>query len=151
DLLDPGKQPGPFANFVYTNLGPKDAAQRRLASFLATVADDRMDVQNSAPPNSSGTSSAVVRAGASDVLALALDAGAITQTVNGSSLTLQTNALSFYDFLTGRAPNLCDGPIDDCTKGPSWLLKKISGSATLNLSNASSQSVTGIVSGTGNN
>jgi hypothetical protein len=120
-------------------------------SFLASAAESRLDTQNGATSGGSGTTSVVERSGISDVLGAALEAGAVTQSVSGATLTLQGNALSLVRFLTPNTevfqycPNAkpdCDGKLDE-------YLNKISGSASLGLSNQSTQTVTGTIANSG--
>jgi hypothetical protein len=140
NIVDPSSAQSAFAIYFLR--------ESLLNAFLGAVADSRLDEHNGASTSGAGTTSAVVRAGISDVVGLALESGAITQTQNGSSLTLQGNALSIERFLTGQdvfesCPNggaSCYGP---------WasFLSGLSGSSTLNLSSTSSQNVTGTVTG----
>jgi len=140
NILNPLSVPTSFATYRLR--------QSWFSSVLATVAESRLDENNSPAPSSSGSTSAVVRAGISDVLGIALEAGAITQTQNGSTLTLQGNALSLHRFLKDQdvfqyCPDggvKCFGPFDAFLSG-------LSGSAALTLSNTSIQSVTGTVAG----
>jgi hypothetical protein len=120
-----------------------------LFSFLASAAESRIDSQNGASSGGSGTTSVVERSGISDVLGAALEAGAVTQSVSGSSLTLQGNALSLKRFLT---PNdsvfkYCSYDKPDCNGEFEQILNRFSGSASLSLSNQSTQTVAGTVTG----
>jgi hypothetical protein len=116
-------------------------------SFLASAAESRLDTQNGANSSGSGTTSVVERSGISDVLGAALEAGAVTQSVNGSTLTLQGNALSLVRFLTPNTEvfQYCPDAKPDCDGKVDEFLNRISGSASLGLSNQSAQTVTGTV------
>jgi len=119
-------------------------------SFLSSAAESRIDLQNGASNGASGTTSVVERSGISDVLGVALEAGAVTQTVSGSNLTLQGNALSLYRFAAGQEVfQYCPEEHANCKGEFASFLNKISGTATLALSNASSQTVTGTVASSG--
>jgi hypothetical protein len=131
------------------------AGQRtQFLQFLASAAESRLDVQNGASASGSGTTSAIVRGGISDVLGLALENGAVTQSVSGSTLTLNGNALSLARFIKGESPfSECDygsalspDAISGCGRGAAFL-NNLSGSAALNLSNPTTQTVTGAVTG----
>jgi hypothetical protein len=120
-----------------------------LFSFLASAAESRIDTQNGASSSGSGTTSVVERSGISDVLGAALEAGAVTQSVNGSSLTLQGNALSLKRFLTPDQSvfQYCSYDTPDCDGTLDQILNRFSGSASLSLSNQSAQTVAGTVTG----
>jgi hypothetical protein len=88
------------------------------------------------------------RSGYSSVLGLALEAGAVTQSSSGNTLTLQANSLSLYRFLANQYVfQYCPGGGMECQGAWASFLNRVSGSAALTLSSASTQSVTGSVSG----
>jgi hypothetical protein len=148
-LFNPTSLEVAFASYVVSKQdeGPLKAG---VQSFLATAADSRIDTQNGASSNGSGTTSAVERSGISDVLGVALEAGAVTQTINGTNLTLQGNALSLYRFLSSQEVfQYCPEGKANCKGEFQAILNKISGSATLGLSSASTQTVSGTLAGSG--
>jgi hypothetical protein len=119
-------------------------------SFLATAAESRIDTQNGVSSSGAGTTSVVERSGISDVLGVALEEGAVTQTISGTNLTLQGNALSLYRFLNrDEVFQYCPEGNANCRGEFQAILNKISGSATLGLSNASTQTATGTVAMSG--
>jgi hypothetical protein len=140
NLLGPTADAGPFATYVLKS--------SLFSSFLASVAESRIDLHNSTPSSSSGSTTVVARAGITDVLGLALEAGAVTQSQNGSALTLQGNALALERFLSSESVfQYCpDGGVK-CFGAFQAFLSGLSGSATLNLSSSTTQNVTGTVSG----
>lgn len=148
-LFDPRTLEVAFASYVVSKQD-ESALKAGVESFLATAADSRIDTQNGASSNGSGTTSVVERSGISDVLGVALEAGAVTQSISGTNLTLQGNALSLYRFL-GGAPvfQYCPQKQPDCKGEFQAILNKISGSATLGLSSASTQTASGTVTGSG--
>src|SRR5689334_8406386 len=87
-----------FARYVAAKQGLISADN--LGAFLGQLQQDRLDVQNGAGAGNPGTTSIFTRAGASEVLGIALESGAVTQSVSGQSLTLSANALSLYRFVT---------------------------------------------------
>jgi hypothetical protein len=110
---------------------------------LQAEAERRIDLQNGAGPQSQGSTSAVERAGISDVLGLALENGAITQSTSGSSLTLQGNLLGLSRFLAGQDVFPPCGKETGCLTRVESVLNSFSGSATLNVSSPSTQSASG--------
>jgi len=79
------------------------------ASTLAAAAQStgvlRTDQQFSSSSNASGTTSLVAKAGSAELLALAVDTGALTQSVNGSTATLTANADEIFRLITGYQPD----------------------------------------------
>jgi hypothetical protein len=155
NLLDPRRagNEGSIAQFILqqkaTDMATADVSG--LSSFLSQVAANRLDVQNSASSNASGSSSVAERAGISDVLGIALDAGAVTQSVNGSALTLNGNALSLYRFVTNPTESVfafC-ATLASCETPGEKFLNNLSGSATLNLSKTTTSTATGTAAGSG--
>ena len=121
-----------------------------VASFLSSAAESRIDTQNGAPSSTPGTTSVVERSAISDVLGAALESGAVTQSVSGSTLTLQGNALSLDRFVSGQEVfRYCSYDKPDCQGKFDSFLNKLSGSASLSLSSASTQMVKGTVAGSG--
>jgi len=146
-LFFPTTLPVSFASYMVAKQDPS-VLESAINSFLSSAAESRIDSQNGASAGGSGTTSAVERSGISDVLGVALEAGAVTQTVSGSNLTLQGNALSLYRFATSQEVfQYCPQEQADCRGDLEKYLNKISGSATLGLSNASTQTVKGTVAG----
>jgi hypothetical protein len=147
-VMAPGSRRVEFAALV--DVQGTSVAKQAFNSALSSYAGSRLDVQNSAPPGSPGSTSAAERAGISSVLGAALDAGAVTQSVSGSTLTLQANALSLARFLEGQKDIFlyCSDGTMGCNGQHGWapFLNKISGSAALSVSN-SSQAVSGTVMG----
>jgi hypothetical protein len=70
--------------------------------FLQAVEDARLDKQTGSSPTSEGTTSAVSKGLASQVLALAVDSGALTRTDNKSIATFRGNALGIARLLAGH-------------------------------------------------
>jgi hypothetical protein len=148
EVLDPNLNARPFAIYVLSKQnGLFNFSQ--LSSFLSTVADTRIDQHNGATTADSGSTNAVVRAGISSVLGVALESGAMTQSVSGSTLTLQGNALSLSRFLQGQDVfQYCADGTTVCQGSFASFLNKFSGSAALNLSSPSTQTATGTVAQT---
>jgi len=90
------------------------------SAILRDAGQARPDQQLGATGNASGTTSLVSRAGSAELLSLALDTGALTQSVNGTTATLTTNADQVFRLVTGYDP--------DCTvtcKSLGWFENKI--------------------------
>jgi len=103
-LTDPGAEVLALAHEV--------AVERAIQSGAAIAQMYRPDKQTTAPSNASGTTSLVSKAGATDLLSFALDAGALTRTVNGSTATLTGNLDGMFRGLSGYSP-LCVYPCKD--------------------------------------
>ncbi len=63
------------------------------------------DQQSGAGGNSSGTTSLVSTAGSAALLSLALDTGALTRSINGTTATLNANADEIYRTITRNMPD----------------------------------------------
>lgn len=127
-----------------------DTLKSEFLSFLSSAAESRIDSQNGASSSGSGTTSVVERSGISDVLGVALESGGVTQTVSGTNLTLQGNALGLYRFVGNQEVfQYCPAEKPNCRGELKGFLNKLSGSATLGLSNASTQTATGTVASSG--
>jgi hypothetical protein len=150
-LISPNQAQVPFAYYVVNKADPLDPLNKSsILSFLSKAAESRIDSQNGGPSSSGGTTSVVERSGISDVLGAALESGAVTQSVSGSTLTLQGNALSIERFVTGQDVfQYCSYDQPDCDGKFAAFLNKLSGSASLGLSNASTQTVAGTVAMSG--
>jgi hypothetical protein len=116
---------------------------------LRDAGQARNDQQLSATNSKSGTTSLVSKPGSAALLALALDAGVLTRTVNGTTATLSTNGDQIFRLITGSDP--------DCTvtcRSLGWfedkLLNPLAISATLDLAAQNNKTVatTGQASGT---
>ena len=96
DLSDPNG----VVNFITAA-----ATTSALASALRDAGQARPDRQLSAPSDASGTTSLVSKAGSAELISLALDAGVLTRTVNGTTATLNTNADQVFRLVTGSDPD----------------------------------------------
>jgi len=111
--------PGLLNHLDFTTMTQPDvfvrAFSRQNAENLAIQAaaqsaqNYRPDKQLSPASNATGTTSLVSKAGATDLLSLGLDAGALTRTVNGSTATLSGDLDGMFRALTGYSP-LCVYP-----------------------------------------
>jgi hypothetical protein len=86
------------------------AAEAVVSKADATIAlreagQARLDRQLGAGSNASGTTSLVSRTGTAELLSLALDTGALTQSINGTTATLGTNADQVFRLITGSDPD----------------------------------------------
>jgi|SRR5450631_1413363 hypothetical protein len=147
---------------LQNDLGHLDPSQRIgvvkfiTATALSTVASEalsnilqnRTDRQLGATSTASGTTSLVSKAGSSEAISLALDAGVLTQSVNGTTATLSTNADQIFRLVTGRNPTCtvtCTG---------SWFenkvldLTNISASLSLAQQSSTTTATSGQASGT---
>ena len=78
------------------------------ALLFSVVANDIThvipDMQATAQPSAAGSTSLVSKTGAAAILALALESGALTNSVNGTTSTLSGNLEGIGSLLTGQAP-----------------------------------------------
>jgi hypothetical protein len=72
------------------------------AEFVAAANADRTDMQVGASSNSPGATSLIDKPGAADLLALALERGAINKQTNGSAVTLTTTPYMLAGFIGVR-------------------------------------------------
>lgn len=75
------------------------------ADFIATANDTRMDVQLGATPNSAASTTLVEKPASADILALALEEGAVSSTSDGTAVTLSTTP-----YLLGGFVGIRDSP-----------------------------------------
>jgi len=129
DLHDPDAR----VKFI-TALAPRLAASSFVSKATAAAAmgdasAQRLDRQLEPDHASSGTTSLVSKAGSAELIALALDSGVLTRSVNGTTATLSTNADQIFRLITGSDP--------DCTVTcgkASWFQDRILNPTTLSAS-----------------
>jgi hypothetical protein len=135
-------------NFI-TATAASFATNAVAANALRNAGQQRPDQYLGANGNTSGTASMISTAGSAELFSLALDTGTVTQSVNGTTATLNTNADQLFRIVTGSDP--------DCTvtcTNRSWFESKVLNttnvSATLALAQQSSTTTatTGQASGT---
>ena len=111
--------PGLLSHLEFTTMTQPDVLVRALnrqnvenlviQAAAQNVQNYRPDKQLSPTSSATGTTSLVSKPGATDLLSLALDAGALTRTVDGSTATLTGNLDGMFRALTGYSP-LCVYP-----------------------------------------
>lgn len=111
------------------------AADAAFDNTLSAWEQSRIDKQTGSTATSSGTTDLVSRPSTSELLSLAVQVGALTQTISGNTATLQGNADGVYKALF-KAPVVCF----NCTGTP--ILKNINFSASFDLSQQTSKTVT---------
>jgi hypothetical protein len=135
-------------NFI-TSTAANFATNTDAASALRSAGQARPDQKLGANAKASGTASLVSTAGSAELLSLALDTGTVTQSINGTTATLNTNADQLFRLVTASDP--------DCTvtcTNRRWFESKVLNttniSATLALAQQSSTTTatTGQASGT---
>lgn len=144
-LVDLNRQRQAFAEYVLSGSTLSNDAQAKAAfgAFLRFAESKRLDEQFGASVAGSGTSSIASRVGITDVLNMAVESGAVTQSTNGNSATLQANTLSLYRFLVGQEvmPNCIEAK--GCEKGVEKFLKDLTVSSNFDLTHPSTKSTTG--------
>jgi hypothetical protein len=128
-----------FITAAADQLATSTAEQNAGNQFLGWLNQQRPDQQLGASASATGTTSLVSKSGSSDLISLAIDAGALTQTVNGTTATLGTNADELFRVVTNHNPDCLEyvncsslGWFDDS------VLDKLSLSAGLSLAQQSS-------------
>jgi hypothetical protein len=125
------------------------ATKAAISNALQTADQQRPDQELGANSNASGTASLVSKAGSTELLSFALDTGVVTQSVNGTTSTLSTNADQIFRLITKSDPDC----IVNC-KSLGWfednVLNRITLSGSLSLSQHSSSTTptSGQASGT---
>jgi hypothetical protein len=108
----------------------------------------RLDRQTSPTTDTSGTTSLVSKAGSSELLSMALNTGALTESVNGTTATLNTNADQVFRLITGNDPD-CTVTCKGVGRFESYVLNPTNISASLDLAQQSTKTAatTGQASG----
>ncbi len=101
-LLNPWTYPD---SFVLALTG-QDLADQLLTKTVAAWQDARVDQQIGPALTGKGSTDLVSRPSATDLVAMAMQTGALTQTVSGTTATFQANAGGAYKALIGR-PVVC--------------------------------------------
>ncbi len=134
-------KPQASVNFITAasgQLATSTAEQYAANQFLGWLNQQRPDQQLGASASSTGTTSLVSKAGSSDLVSLAIDAGALTQSISGTTATLGTNADELFRVVTNHNPD-CLEYVSCSSLG--WfednVLNKLSLSASLSLAQQS--------------
>jgi hypothetical protein len=108
-----------------------------VSSAAGQAGQARLDQQLSPGATTSGTTSLVSKAGSAELLSLALDTGAVTESVKGTSATLSTNADQIFRLVTGSDPD-CTVTCDSHDWFENKVLNQTNVLASLNLAQQSS-------------
>jgi hypothetical protein len=147
-------KPQSSVNFITAaseELALSTAEQNASNQFLGWLNQQRPDQQLGANATASGTTTLVSKAGSSGLISLALNTGGLTQTINGTTATLSTNADEVFRTITNQNPS-CLEHVNCSSLG--WfednVLDKLSIAADLALAQASTTTTagTGQASGT---
>jgi len=130
-LLDVEHQPGRFVSYAYKI----DIGEIAFDALTGLWDQSRIDKQLGATSSSTGTTNLVSRPSTPELLGLAVEFGALTQTINGSVTTFRANADSTFRAIAGQ-PISCIGCMG--TAG----LKNLNFAASFNLSHQGSKQVT---------
>lgn len=110
-----------------------------LKKFLVEAEDSRLDKQIGADSKSSGTTSLVVKGGVPAFLNWAVENGAASNSISGTTTTFRINPIGFLETVTGAAPVTGESPYKN--KPFQRELKKTSIGLTFDLSRGSSPNV----------
>lgn len=131
--------------------GALNLAQQKLTAntAMSDAGQARIDQQFSAPTTATGTTSLVSKPGSADLLSLALDAGVLTRSVNGTTTTISTNADQVFRLITGNDPD-CTVTCKSLGGFENKFLNPLNVSAIVDVSQTGTQAVptTGQASGT---
>jgi hypothetical protein len=140
-----------FITAASAELAVSTAERDASNQFLGWLNQQRPDQQLGANATASGTTTLVSKVGSSGLIALALNTGGLTQTINGTTATLSTNADEVFRTVTNHNPS-CLEHVNCSSLG--WfednVLDKLSIAADLALAQASTTTTagTGQASGT---
>lgn len=150
-------KPNAAFNFItvaanqYLLTGVLNLAQSKVTAntAMADAGQARIDQQFSAPTTATGTTSLVSKPGSADLLSLALDAGVLTRSVNGTATTISTNADQVFRLITGNDPD-CTVTCKSMGGFENRFLNPLNVSAIVDVSQTGTQAVptTGQASGT---
>ena len=87
---------------IYLHLARRSDAQTAKSDFVNAVNSTRTDIQVGASSNAPGATTLVEKPGAADLLQLAIESGAVSETKNGTSLTLATTPYMLAGFFGVR-------------------------------------------------
>jgi len=120
-----------------------------VSNALQDAGQGRKDRQVSPGTNVSGTTSLVSRAGSSELISLGLDTGALTESINGTTATLNTNADQIFRLITQNDPD-CTVSCQSLGRVENYVLNRTNISATLDLAQQNSKTTptSGQASGT---
>ncbi len=108
------------------------ALNAAIADALRTAGQQRLDQQLGATPNASGTTSLLTKAGSAELVSLALDAGVLTRSINGTTATLSMNGDQLFRLITGADPT-CIVTTQTC-KNDNWFESRVAGPTTISAS-----------------
>lgn len=129
------------------------ATKASISNALQTADQQRPDQELGANSNASGTASLVSKAGSAELLSFALDTGAVTQSVNGTTSTLSTNADQIFRLVTKSDPD-CIVNCKSLGNSLDWFEDNVlnrttvSGSLSLSQQSSSTTATSGQASGT---
>lgn len=105
----------------------------------------RRDLQLGSFAPTGGSTSVVTRPGVTDLISAAIESGAVGRKTDDKAVTFSFNALPIYQIMSGKLPTGCGSQDEDCRNGPGRWIRGLSGSVSVNTSNAT----TPIPAGTG--
>src|SRR5688572_5080652 len=134
--------------FVHYAL-PANTVANSFKEFVQTAQKTRVDQQIGSLVSGGGSTTVTSRTGLTTMLGFALEAGAVTQTVEQNVATLRTNADGLIRFLTNQEViPACAPRHPDCAAAS--FLKDVEVAASFNVSDAGTQNLSGTAPGAGN-
>jgi hypothetical protein len=137
-----------FAELVKAAMRAKLPNSSWYHTFLSTAEETLADHQPGSTSTSAGSSSLVSKSAVTQVMGLAVDAGAMTQSTSGSTSTFTGNALGLYRYVTGHEMfPYCAG--SKCDSFGTSAARRLIGS--ISLDNTNSGTTSAATSGTTSN
>jgi hypothetical protein len=126
--------------FVYWARQPATVSDA-LKTFLRQANASRVDQQTGAGASAANTSSVVSKTGLATLFGLAVESGAVTQTIDQNVATFRANADGLVRFLSNQdVIPACGSNDTNCSAGD---LKNLELSASFNVSNSTAQTLSG--------
>lgn len=126
--------------FAYYAL-PPSALTNSFKQFLQSAARARLDEQIGSSPSAAGSTSVVSKTGLTSLVSMAIETGAVSQTIDQTVLTLRANADGLARFLSNQDVfSPCSGNGSCANYG---FLKDIEVSASFNVGDSGSQTLNG--------
>ncbi len=118
-------------NFIAASAA-RFALNTAIADALRTAGQQRPDQQLGSTASASGTTSLLSKAGSAELVSLALDAGVLTRSINGTTATLAMNSDQLFRLITGGDPT-CIVTTQSCKSG-NWFESRVISPTTISAS-----------------
>ena len=133
------KDPGDLADLAGTDLLSfyiHDRMVREQTPGRISLDAFRNDLQLGSFSPVAASTSIVARPGLTDVLSMAMESGAVGRKTDDKAITFSFNGLPLYQLMGGRLPAGCGSYDEICREGTGRWIRGLSGSVTINTSDA---------------